>query len=112
MSEYPVDEGGCAFGASRDRFEGLVAWLGDAATGGLTHAELEDAVDRCGREVMRQLIQDRLDLTAMRERPVPGGVVGTDDGVTRTRVEAGRTLRLGTEFGHRDRRPCSPPTRD
>ena len=50
-----------------------------------------------GRELLRRLFQDRLDLTAAREErqhDVPG-----QDGVVRTRAERGRTRPLVTRFG-------------
>jgi len=64
---------------------------------GLQHGELEEQLDVRGRELLRQLFQDRLDLTAAREerrRDVTG-----EDGVPRTRAEKGRTRPLVTKFG-------------
>ena len=50
-----------------------------------------------GRELLRQLFQDSMDLRAHRERP-RAEVVGAD-AVVRTRVESGHTRALTTVFG-------------
>ena len=50
-----------------------------------------------GRELLRRLFQDRLDLTAAREER-QHDVTG-QDGVVRTRAERGRTRPLVTRFG-------------
>jgi hypothetical protein len=64
---------------------------------GLQHAELEDQLDVRGRELLRRLFQDRLDLTAVRDER-RHDVTG-EDGVVRTRAEKGRTRPLVTRFG-------------
>jgi hypothetical protein len=64
---------------------------------GLQHAELEDQLDVRGRELLRRLFQDRLDLTAAREER-RHDVTG-EDGVVRTRAEKGRARPLVTRFG-------------
>jgi len=64
---------------------------------GLQHAELEDQLDVRGRELLRRLFQDRLDLTAAREER--RNDVRGEDGVVRTRAEKGRARPLVTRFG-------------
>ena len=67
----------------------------DAA--GLQHGELEEQLEALGRELLRRLFQDRLDLTAAREERRHD--VAGEDGVRRTRAEKGRTRPLLTRFG-------------
>ena len=64
---------------------------------GLQHGELEEQLDVRGRELLRQLFQDRLDVTAAREER-RHDVTG-EDGVVRTRAERGRERPLVTKFG-------------
>lgn len=65
--------------------------------GGLTHAELEEQLDERGRELLRQLHQDHLDLRAAREDRRTG-LTGAE-GITRTRVETSHRRQLVTVFG-------------
>jgi len=86
-----------AFAESRKCFGELEDWLASEEAAGLQHADLEEQLDVRGRELLRRLFQDRLDLTAAREerrRDVTG-----QDGVPRTRAERGRTRPLVTRFG-------------
>jgi hypothetical protein len=85
------------FAASRARFEGLLGWLEGEEAAGLTAAELEDHVQARGRELLRGLLQDHLDLRAAREERLEE--VAGADGVTRTRAETGHTRPLATVFG-------------
>jgi hypothetical protein len=92
----PGQEG--ASGESRKCFGELENWLASEEAAGLQHGELEEQLDVRGRALLRQLFQDRLDLTAAREdrrHDVTG-----PDGVVRTRAERGRTRPLVTRFGH------------
>ena len=88
---------GDGFGASRERFEVVAGWLGSAEAAGLQAAELESRLDTAGRELLRQLLQDHLDLRAARE-PRLGEVTGAD-GITRTRAETGHCRALATVLG-------------
>jgi hypothetical protein len=86
-----------AFAESWERFGELADWMESEEAAGLQHADLEEQLEARGRKLLRQLFQDRLDLTAAREErrhdvTGPGGVV-------RTRAERGRTRRLMTRFG-------------
>jgi hypothetical protein len=86
-----------AFAESRKCFGDLEDWLGSEEAAGLQHADLEEQLGERGRELLRQLFQDRLDLTACRE--VRRHDVAGQDGVVRTRAERGRTRPLMTKFG-------------
>ena len=85
------------FSSSREQFESLVSFLDGTDAAGLAHAELEERVDRDGRELLRRLLDDHLALRAARE-PRLESVVG-DEGVSRGRVETGHPRALETVFG-------------
>jgi len=87
-----------AFVASRAMFEALVEQLADPdGVFQATHAELEELLTTRARELMRQLLQDHLDLRAQREQRLPDV---TDAGqVARGSVEGGHTRALTTVFG-------------
>lgn len=84
-----------AFGDSRERFERIVAFAASEA-GTLTHAQLEDELSARGRELMRQLYQDHLDLRASREQQMR---VVAADGRAHASVQADRERRVATVFG-------------
>jgi hypothetical protein len=86
-----------AFAESGKCFRELEDWMASEEAARLQHGELEEQLDVRGRELLRQLFQDRLDLTSAREerrRDVTG-----QDGVRRTRADRGRTRPLVTRFG-------------
>ena len=56
-----------AFAESRKCFRELEDWMASEETAGLQHGELEEQLDVRGRDLLRQLFQDRLDLTSARE---------------------------------------------
>jgi hypothetical protein len=91
----PAQDG--ALAESRKCFGELEDWMASAGAAGLQHGELEEQLDVRGRALLRQLFQDRLDLTAAREER-RHDVTGPD-GVPRTRAEKGRTRPLVTRFG-------------
>lgn len=94
----PVDAGGGGrFERSREQFETIVGWLGDENSGGVEHADLESRLQCDGRELLRVLLQDHLDLRAERERRVES--VRDSAGVARGSVEAGHPRALGSVFG-------------
>jgi hypothetical protein len=96
-----------AFAGSRAAFAELAATLGSAEAGGWTHDQLEDHLQTNGRELLRLLFQDHLDLRALRERhavqhaPDHGQVVAITDakGVGHHKVEPGHVRHLTTVFG-------------
>ena len=118
MSARVVDAGADAFAASRAQFATMLDWLDSADAGELTHAELEVRLDAEGRELLRQLLQDHVDLRAQRESRVE--VVDADHTAHRA-VEAGHARGLTTVFGQVDVTgwptagaaipACTPPTR-
>ena len=57
-----------AFAQSRACFAGMEEWLSGPEAAGLTHAELEEQLGARGRELLRRLHQDHLDLRAAREQ--------------------------------------------
>jgi hypothetical protein len=83
-------------------FTALAAELAGPAAAGLTACQLEELLDERGREVLRQLLQDHLDLRAAREeqhaRENRAPATGSDQ-VTRTRLETGHGRLLATLFG-------------
>lgn len=97
MEAYALETMGAPFSTSRDRFEVMVSWLEGQEAHGLTHAEWETRLQADGRELLRQLTQDHLDLRALREPRLPE-VTGAD-GVSRNNAETGRTRGLTTVFG-------------
>jgi len=58
------------FARARGRFDVVVGWLSGEGAGALTHAELEDRLEVDARELFRQLLQDHLDLRAVREERI------------------------------------------
>lgn len=96
MSEYAA-EAGKAFAQARACYEETVAWLAGQEAAALTHAKLEDHLQARGRELLRQLFQDHLDLRAAREERL--GSVTDADGAPRTRAERGHSRPLATVFG-------------
>jgi hypothetical protein len=93
VSVEPVD----GFDGSRRCFEEIVDWLDAPGTATLTHAEMEDELDRRGRDLLRRMFQDHLDLRAARERRLEAVVDA--EGVAHTAVEAGHHRSLATIFG-------------
>jgi hypothetical protein len=88
---------GEAFAGSRELFEAVAGWLDGPGAAGLTHAGLEEALADRGRELLRQLYQDHLDLRAGAEQRLPE-VTGAD-GAARRAAEPGHARALGTVFG-------------
>ena len=58
-------------------------WLASEEAAGLQHADLEEQLDVRGRELLRRLFQNRLDVSAARE--VRRHDVAGEDGVVRNR---------------------------
>ena len=89
------------FAASRTAFDALTLELIAEPAARLDHAELEDLLELRGRELLRQLFQDHLDLRQVREeravRVCPAPVIGAD-GVTRRAIETGHRRQLASIF--------------
>jgi hypothetical protein len=75
----------------------VVGWLDGAEAGQLEHAELEDRLEVAGRDLLRRLFQDHLDLRAQREARL--GEVVDVHGIRHGTVEDGHARSLGTVFG-------------
>src|SRR5664279_3033069 len=86
------------FTASREQFDQLLGFLNGTDAAAMAHAHLEEHLSSRGRELLKLLLQDHLDLRASRERPQPGPVTGADT-VPRTRIETGHQRGLATVFG-------------
>ena len=93
----PGSDRAASFACSREQFECLVGFLDGTDAAGLSHAELEERLDRDGRELLRRLLDDHLALRALREQRLEQ-VVG-DEGASRSRVESGHVRALETVFG-------------
>src|SRR5712691_10123861 len=102
MEPYAPIPGAGPFAASMDLFTALVADLQAPGADGLTACEVEELLAGRGREVLRQLLQDHLDLRAAREQEAArehgASTVGAD-GIARSRVETGHSRLLATLFG-------------
>ena len=97
MEEYAVTSVDGAFARSREQFESIVAGLGSPETGLVTHAELEERIGCQGRELLRCLFQDHLDLRTTRE--VRHTAVTGADAVVRRTVEPDHDRALSSVFG-------------
>lgn len=86
-----------AFETSRAMFQTLVQQLADPNGDLLTHAELEQQLTTRSRELIRQLLQDHLDLRAQREQRLQE--VTDAEQIARNNVETGHTRALTTVFG-------------
>jgi hypothetical protein len=98
------------FAASRSVFDALAVELGAEPAARLGHAELEDLLETRGRDLLRQLFQDHLDLRQVREeqtvRAHPAAVTGAD-GVIRRAIETGHSRLLASIFGTVTVRRCA-----
>ena len=92
MSDYAKHTAVEVFESSRTMFEALVGELTGPDCARSTHAELEEQLTERSRQLMRQLLQDHLDLRAIGEQRRPEEVTGAD-GVRHARVERGHTRR-------------------
>jgi hypothetical protein len=91
-----------AFAASRTAFDALTCELSAEGAARLGHGELEELLELRGRDLLRQLLQDHLDLRQVREeqavRAHPAPVTGAD-GVIRRAIETGHQRLLATSLG-------------
>jgi hypothetical protein len=97
MPAYASEAAKAAFAASSTRFDGLVAWLTGDQAAGMTHGELEERLHTEGLGLLRQLLQDSLDLRAVREQRLVEVV--DVDGHRRGVAEDGHARGLATRFG-------------
>lgn len=85
------------FTASQALFTGLLDFAAGEPAAGLDHAALEEQLTSRGRELLRQLYQDHLDLRAQRERRLAS--VCDSAGHAHRIVEAVHERTLATVFG-------------
>lgn len=108
MEPYDTGCGVGPFAASRTSFEALVTELEGPVTAQWTHDRLEELIETSGREVLRCLLQDHLDLRAVREeadlatRLRAGGCPAG-----RNRMEHGHSRTLATVVGPVTVRRCA-----
>jgi hypothetical protein len=86
------------FERSQALFAGLVEWVAGEQALGLEHSALETRLAEDGRALARQVLQDQLDLRAVREQRPDAAVVGSD-GMPRRSVERGHERDLHTVLG-------------
>ncbi len=92
--EIPVAD---HFERSRARFETLAGFLEGEAAATLAHSELESRLEVDGRELLRSLLQDHLDMRAGREQRIEA--VADAEGAGRGLVDRGRERALHSVFG-------------
>ena len=81
----------------RTDFEQLLGWLTGIEAAAMSHGELEEQLDRRGRELLRQMLQGQLDLRALREERATD--VTDADGVRHRSVAPGHSRPLTSIFG-------------
>lgn len=84
------------FAASRAQFETILGSLESEEAGQMAHGELEEKLESEGRSLLRQLLQDHLDLRRLREQRLQHVIDA--QGVGRSHVEI-HERQLGTMFG-------------
>lgn len=88
---------GDPFARSREQLERIVGWLGAADADVVEHGELECRLQSDGRELVRSLLQDHLDLRAVREQRLDA--VSDEHGVERGTAECDHQRQLQSVFG-------------
>ena len=99
METYDIAAAVDPFARSRICFQSLAGELAGDRTREMTHDQLEELVSTRGRELERQLLQDHLDLRALREEqalPAEGQARRVEG---RGRIERGHERMLATVFG-------------
>ncbi|MEU9617300.1 ISKra4 family transposase, partial [Streptomyces sp. NPDC048209] len=103
MTPYDTHATTDPFARSMSAFESLMHTLSGGDASVWTHAELEEHLDAAGRELLRQLLQDHLDLRARREEEQirAGGrpAVMGPEGQLRPWRETGHSRWLASVFG-------------
>lgn len=74
------------FGPAREKFDALAGRLGSSETMSMTHSEVESLVETEGRELLRQLVQDHLQLRAQADARARVPAVAGADTVIRTQL--------------------------
>jgi hypothetical protein len=98
MALYPRSEPGTdAYATSRALFDAVITQLSDPQMAVRPEHAVEEFIAGCGRDVLRQALQDHLDARAAAERR-RSEVTGADQ-VVRRRAEPGHTRLLATALG-------------
>src|SRR5258707_13698924 len=92
----PATEG--HFTRSARKFTAVLSWLESTDADQTPHGELEAQITERCRDVMNQMMQDRMDLSALRETRCVDEVIDAD-GVEHRNVEPDHTRTLTTIFG-------------
>jgi hypothetical protein len=92
-----ADGTGGPFARSREQLDRIIAWLGGADADGVEHGELECRLQSDGRELVRLLLQDHLDLRAAREQRLDA--VSDEHGASRGTVERDHQRQVASVFG-------------
>jgi hypothetical protein len=108
MEPYAPGPAADPFTASSVMFAALLADLSGPVTADLTHAGVEDFLDARGRDLLRQLFQDHLDLRAVREEhDLTGRAARGEHPAGRPRLERGHHRDLATVVGTVTVRRCA-----
>lgn len=97
MQRYAPASRDEAFAQAREHFAETEDWLVSGDASGMQHGDLEEQMEKRGREITRRMLQGHLDVLAAREER-RHDVTG-DDTVVRLRGERGRVRPLMTKFG-------------
>jgi hypothetical protein len=93
----PLEGSADPFAASHEQFEVMLGWLQNADSDALEHSQLEERLQADGRELLRRMLGDKLELRAFREQRLEG--VADPAGVVRAAVEPGHERVLSSVFG-------------
>jgi len=92
-----------AFAASVEIFTELTGQLASVGADSWSHEQIEKHIQARGRQLLRQLFQDRLDLRQLREERAhdTGGIAPVTDvgGIVHPRVAKDHTRALASVFG-------------
>lgn len=97
MEAYNIIEEAGQFSLSKEKFESLVRRMKSEEVSQMDHSALEKLVNQEGREILRQLYQDHLDLRASKEEKLEG-IQGSDSKYRNHRRE-GERKKLRVLFG-------------
>jgi hypothetical protein len=99
MKTYDTAAPADPFARSRTCFESLAGELAGGRAGEMTHDQLEELIGARGRELERRLLQDHLDLRALREEQALPAGRDQRRAEGRSRVERDHERALATVFG-------------
>jgi len=97
MQLYQIEKTCEAFGAACSHFERLIEELDSPTSSKMQHGEVEELINRRGKEILCLLLQGHLDLRALREEP--GRMVKGADGKARPHCRKNCERPLMSVFG-------------